>query len=125
MIKLLALSVCVLFCSLLLKDNNKTFSVLLSLSGCIMIIVGVSNELIRVSKRVENMLEPLGTQSYLKLMLKVLALTLLTQAVSDMCRDNGQNALAGVCEFGAKAAVAVLVLPLFETVIKIVGGIVK
>ena len=58
-------------------------------------------------------------------MLKVLAITLLTQWVSDMCRDNGENSLAGITEFGAKITVTVLVLPLFETVIKLVGGIIK
>lgn len=125
MIKLLGIAVCVVFCSLVLRDVNKTFSLLLSVSGCVIIIVSVTGELIQLSSKLKEMLQPSSSFSYLKLMLRVLALTLLTQGVSNICRDNGENALAGVCEFGAKVAVTALILPLFETVIQLVGGMIK
>ncbi len=126
MIKLLGISVCVLISSLLIKDKHRTFAFLLTLCGIIVMLFGIIGEITQITHRLRDVIEPQSTaHSYLKLMLKALAITLLTQCVSNICRDNGENALAGVCEFGAKAVVAALVLPLFETVIKLVGGIVK
>ena len=58
-------------------------------------------------------------------MLKALGIALITQFVSDTCRDNGENALASITETVAKIAVIVMLLPLFETVFDIVSGLLK
>ena len=126
MIKLLGTALCVLFCSALLKDRNRVFALILSVTGAVMLLIGVTGELSAIKDRLINIASPYNESLvYLKLMLKVLAITLITQGVSDICRDNGESALAGITEFSAKVTVAVLVLPLFETVIGLVGGIVK
>ena len=126
MIRLTGIAVCVLFCALIVRERNKTLAVLLTLSGIICLFGETASEAVQLVKRIQNITDGInGTGGYIKLMLKVLAITLLTQALSDICRDNGENALAGVTEFSSKIIVVSLILPLFETVISIVDGIVK
>lgn len=126
MTRITGISVCVLFCALIIRERNKTVSALLTVGGIICLLGETAGEIARIVKHVENITESIdGTGGYIRLMLKVLAITLLTQTVSDICRDNGENALAGVTEFSSKVIVVSLILPLFETVISIVGGIVK
>lgn len=126
MVKLLGIAVSVLFCSLLIKDKNKPIAVLLSVAGACLLFASAAGELKSILNTV-NRIGNMNTQtaSYLKLMLKVLAITLATQLVSDVCRDNGETALASMTETAAKILVIALVLPLFETIITIVAGLVK
>ena len=54
-----------------------------------------------------------------------MGISIVTQVVCDVCRDNGASALASQTETAAKILVLSLLLPLFQTVIGIVTGLVK
>jgi len=122
----IGISICVLLCAVILKDKNRVFATVLSIAGAGIILFSVVKEFVAVIKSINLLGSYLSsTQGYIALMLKVLAITLLTQLVSDICRDNGENALADITETAAKVIVISLVLPLFETVINIVDGLIK
>ena len=126
MIKFIGISICVLFCSLLLKDYNRQIAIILSVIGSAILFLTAAGELSKVINSVISLSRVSSSVlSYSKLMLKILGITLITQIVCDICRDNGENALASVTGLVAKILIISLVLPLFETVIKIVGGLVK
>ena len=126
MMKTVGISLSVLFCAVLLREKNRTFAVVLSILGSVVLMTGAVVELGGIVSRVRELsgASPVSL-SYIKLMLKALGITLITQFVADICRDNGENALAGVTETVAKIAVITMLLPLFETIIGIVGGLVK
>ncbi|MBE6817391.1 MAG: hypothetical protein E7520_06800 [Ruminococcaceae bacterium] len=126
MMKTVGISLSVLFCAVLLREKNRTFAVVLSILGSVLLMTGAVVELGGIVSRVRELsgASPVSL-SYIKLMLKALGITLMTQFVADICRDNGENALAGVTETVAKIAVITMLLPLFETIIGIVGGLVK
>ncbi len=126
MIRLAGIAVCCVFCSVLLKDKNRVIAVFVSVFGALLIFSETLAELKEITLKLNSISREISSVgSYLKLMIKVLIITLLTQVVSDICRDNGENALASVTEASSKVIVIVLVLPLFEAVITIVGGLVK
>lgn len=126
MIKFLGISISVLLCGVLIKDKNRPIAVVLSIAGACILLGTAVGEIREIALRVTEISSsvPSGAE-YIKLMMKVLAITLLTQLVSDICRDNGEGALASMTEIVAKVVVIALVLPLFETVITIVSGLVK
>ena len=126
MIKFIGISLCVLFCSLILKDYNRQIALVISLLGAGILLLGAFGELSEVVKTVLGFsaLSSSGV-SYSKLMLKILGIMLISQFVCDICADNGENALASITAIIAKIIVISMVLPLFETVISIVGGLVK
>ena len=126
MIKFIGISMCVLFCSLLLKETNRQLAVILSIVGSSILFLTAASELSQIIKSVLSFSEVSSSVlNYSKLMLKILGITLIARIVCDICRDNGENALASVTGLVAKILIASIVLPLFETVIKIVGGLVK
>ena len=126
MIKFIGISICVLFCSLILKETNRQIAIILSIAGISILFLTVAGELSEIIDSVMSFASVSSSVlSYSKLMLKILGITLITQIVCDICRDNGENALASMTGLIAKILIVSLVLPLFETVIKIVGGIVK
>ena len=125
-LKAVGVAVCVLFAALLIREKNRTLAALLSVGGACVLLASVFVPLRETVSRLRRIADavPSGSE-YLGLMLRVLAITLLTRLVSDICRENGENALAGVTEFCAKIAVTVLVLPIFETVITLVSGLIQ
>ena len=111
---LIGISLSALILAVLIRDYNKTASMIF-----IRIASDVStifNSLTHISSGVET------AASYIKLMMKVLGIVLITQFTADLCRDCGEHSLASQTETAAKIIVVSMILPLFETVIKIVAG---
>lgn len=126
MITIVGIAISALILSIFLKNYNKTLSFVIVISASVLIffqiLSGISNifdSLKSISENVKPVTE------YIKLMVKVLGITLISQFIADMCRDCGESALASTTEIGAKIIVITMILPLFETVIKIVTGLVE
>lgn len=126
MLKIIGLSFCVLLCNLFLKEENRLFSSIISIAGGIIIFLIVSTRLSQVFNSIFGLGEELSSvNTYIKLMIKVLCMIVISQFSVDICRDNGENALASLVELAIKIIVLSMVLPLFETVLSLVIGLVK
>lgn len=126
MAKVIGISFCVLMCSLIVREHNKTFALVLSIAGGVLSFLAISDKAAELFAELMKLssFAPSGV-AYVKLMLKVLCIVIITQFSVDICRDNGENALASFTEISAKILVLSLVMPLFETVISVVTGLVK
>ena len=115
-----------LFCSLILKERNRSFAVLLSVAGAALLLSSVISQVFQLTDKLKDItsFSP-SSEAYIRIMLKALGVTLITQFVSDICRDNGENALASMTETASKVVVITMLFPLFDTIIGIVGGLVK
>ena len=126
MMQVFGISVCGLLLTVLLRDYNKTVSLIVMLATAVIIFVlmadglsGVFGYIAKISSGAES------TAEYIKLMIKVLGITLISQFASDMCRDAGENTLANQTETAAKIIVVLMVLPLFESVLNIITGLLE
>ena len=50
-------------------------------------------------------------------LIKALGVAVAAQIAGDICRDNGNSAVAGVSELAAKAAIIALALPLIKSAV--------
>lgn len=126
MMQIIGISICGLLLTVLLRDYNKTISIIVMLSAAIIIFLlvldglsGVFTYIAEISSGAES------TAEYIKLMMKVLGITLISQFAADMCRDAGENTLANQTETAAKIIVVLMVLPLFEAVLNIITGLLE
>ena len=126
MTAVIGISLSALILAVFSKDHNKTASLVIMLAAAALIffriITGISDvfsSIREISSGVES------AAGYIKLMLKVLGIVLITQFISDLCRDSGENALAGQTETAAKIIVISMVLPLFESVVGIISGLLQ
>ncbi len=126
MIKLAGIIVVSLILIIFIRDTKKEFSLLLSIAVGILVFMSVAQEFYSVVETISSLVENSGEiSSYISLMLKILGISLLGQFVIDLCRDNGENALATQTEIAIKIVIISMTLPLIETVIKIVTGLLK
>lgn len=118
-------AVCLLL-AVFLKSQNKMFALLVTLGGAVLIFLILSDAAFNVFDALSDIEDSAGyTGTYVTMMLKVLGISIVTQVVCDICRDNGESALASQTEIASKIMVLAMLLPLFQTVIQIVTGLVK
>lgn len=126
MIKIIGLAFAVLICALTLKNQSQIFTLIISISGCLLLFLSVSDQFIELIKNVTDMSSKIPSSTmYIKLMLKALGIVLIAQVVTDICRDCGEGAIANMVEIGAKIIVVSMMIPLFNSVISIVTGLLK
>ena len=120
----IGISITALILSLFLKDYNKTVSLILVLFSSALLFFKIVGSIGEITDTLKEITDNAGElSSYLKLMLKVLGIALITQITADICRDCGETALAGQTEVVAKIVIVAMILPLFEAVVKIISGL--
>lgn len=126
MTALIGISVSALILAVFVRDYNKTVSTLIMIAAAVLIFFQIAGGLSQVFDTIASVSSSVESAAeYIKLMMKVLGITLLTQFISDLCRDCGESALASQTETAAKIIVIVMILPLFETVINIISGLIQ
>lgn len=126
MIKIAGFVLISLLLILFLKDTKREFSIILAAACGIILFVTVADDLNEIATKIYD----LSTQAdnintYISLMMRILGISLIAQFVADLCRDSGENALASQTETASKVLILIMTLPLFETVINIVTGLLK
>lgn len=124
MIHIIGISAVALIFGLFLRQHNKTVSLILIIFACIAVFLESVSYLTDIIDTLSGMVSGLEeTSAYLKIMFKVLGIALITQIISDLCRDCGESALAGQTEVAAKIFIVALILPLLQVVVKIITGL--
>lgn len=124
MIHIIGISAVVLIFGLFLRQHNKTVSLILIIFACIAVFLESVSYLTDIIDTLSGMVSGLEeTSAYLKIMFKVLGIALITQIISDLCRDCGESALAGQTEVAAKIFIVALILPLLQAVVKVISGL--
>ena len=126
MIKIVMIVLISIVLVIFLRDVNKEFAFFVTIASSILLFSVVISEFYDVISSIFLMSESIGSiNSYVKLMIKILVLVLLSQFVIDLCRDNGENALASQTELASKIIILVMIMPLFNSVLNIITGLLK
>ena len=81
---------------LLLKGTRPEFGYLLAMGICILLFAMAIGNFSRVLEEIQGLAEYLGSDGgYLKILVKMIGVTYLCEFCSGICKDAGQNAIAG------------------------------
>lgn len=124
MIRIAGISLAALILGMFLRRHNKTVSLLLIMFACAAVFFESISSLSEIADSLNELASGMGEiSSYLKIMFKVLGIALITQIISDICRDSGESALAGQTEVAAKILIVTLILPLLQAVVEVITGL--
>lgn len=124
MIRIAGISLAALILGMFLRRHNKTVSLLLIMFACAAVFFESISSLSEIVDSLNELASGMGEiSSYLKIMFKVLGIALITQIISDICRDSGESALAGQTEMAAKILIVTLILPLLQAVVEVITGL--
>lgn len=126
MIKVVGIVLTALIINNVLKNYSKEFTFLINIVCTIIIFTLISKDLKGIVDRLTSISNEISVLlPYIKIMLKILGISMIAQLLSDLCRDNGENTLANQTELSAKIIILVTALPLFTTIMDIMIGMLK
>ena len=126
MIKVVGIVLTALIINIVLKNYSREFTLFVNIVCAIIIFTLISNDLKGIVDRLTLIASDVSVLSpYIKIMLKILGISMIAQLLSDLCRDNGENTLANQTELSAKIIILVTALPLFTTIMDIMIGMLK
>ncbi len=104
----------------LTRKNVPTFAILCEIVLVAVIILNVMPEAEKLISLIDGFdrVSTIGETS-LKIMFKTFGILAVGAVVADICRDNGESAVAGVVELGMKILAVSCALPVFTAVIEI------
>jgi stage III sporulation protein AD len=117
------LSVCgiAIMCAIIalaIRRHNGEISVLVSILGCVFIILSVIGATASVFSSVKRIFEMSNvSQRYLYILIKAIGICFISEFCIDCCKDAGENALANNVSIAGKLMVLVAALPLFEEIL--------
>lgn len=124
--KILAILLVSAVISIILKQKNGEYALLVSVAAGIITAVFILKHLNSSILTLKGYIEDYGIETeYFKVALKALGIGYVTSFIADACRDSGQTSLASKAELAGKAAIFVLSLPLLISVLNIAVGLVK
>ena len=113
--KIVGIGFLTLIITMVLKECKKEYAIYSSLIGGA-IILFVSMDTL---KTIIDFIEDLSIQGYnyefMKLLLKVTGIAILTEYAVNICKDTGENSIANKIDFGAKIVIISLSIPVIST----------
>ena len=126
MIKIIGIVLTALIINIVLKNYSREFTLFVNLVCSVIIFSIIANDLKSIIDKMFSLTDSVSVISpYIKIMLKILGISMLAQLLSDLCRDNGENTLANQTELSAKIIILITSLPLFTAIINIMTGMLK
>lgn len=126
MIKIIGIVLTALIINIVLKNYSREFTLFVNLVCAVIIFSIIANDLKSIIDKMVSLTDSVSVISpYIKIMLKILGISMLAQLLSDLCRDNGENTLANKTELSAKIIILITSLPLFTAIINIMTGMLK
>lgn len=124
--KAAAAAIIVSIIALGLKKNNASISTVLIIGGSIFIFFVIVSTVVSIISDVQSIFSFTGADyTYLKVILKCLAVSLIAQFSADICSDASNQALANQIIFAGKLTIVAMSMPILKAVLEIITGLIN
>lgn len=124
LIKIIAVALITVFATILVKQTKPEISMLITIAGSILIIVMSVDALSSVISSFYSIFENTGVQSsLLSPLFKIIAIGYIAEFGANICLDAGASSIADKILFFAKITILIISLPIINTVIDLVKGL--
>lgn len=101
-----------------IKKSDSVYTTIVQIALGVIVLLSVLPQAKNLMNIMQEMISIEGiSEQGIKIMLKVFGILSIGAVTADICRDNGENALAGVVEIGVKIMAVSCALPVFQAVI--------
>ncbi len=126
LLQILVVTICMVAGSFFIKKEAPAFvSVMSIITGSIILIYMLRN--ISVIVGYINVLTKSVNieKGYIKIIMKITGLSMATQFISDICRENGFNTVASQLEIMCRISIVVISMPVIIALLEMVNGCLK
>ena len=119
---LIVLCIAVSLLALSLRQQRPEYAMLLSLACGLFVLFFLVGKLGNIFSQLQDLMTGLSGQSELtEIVLKALGICIVAELGSQCCRDAGETAIATKVELAAKAALVLMSIPIFQTLLEVAG----
>lgn len=115
-------AICILFSAviLLLRQYKPEYAMLVAAAASGAVLVYLLSYIFPVIQEIHTVLDTVGiNHAHFTAVFKAIGICYTAQFAGDICRDFGQNSMAGKVELAGKIAVVALSLPLMKEILQI------
>lgn len=110
----------------LMRQLRLEFAPLVALAGVGVILVQLIGVLLNVSSTVENLISLAGLEKEnVEILIKALAVCVITQFASDVCYDNSFSSAAAAVELAGRVGAIALAMPMIKAAAEIAIGLIN
>lgn len=110
----------------LMRQLRPEFAPLVALAGVGVILVELIGVLLNVSSTVENLMSLAGLEKEnVEILIKALAVCVITQFASDVCYDNSFSSAAAAVELAGRVGAIALAMPMIKAAAEIAIGLIN
>jgi len=125
-LKFAVLGVAAAVLAVVVKNQRPELALVLSLAAGGLLILLSLGHLQTVVGFVGEMSRQYGIrEDYIGIALKVTGIAVLADLAVQLCKDAGESAIASKVELGGKAAMVVIALPVIESLLSLVAGLIR
>ena len=121
-IKVIMAALAGVFLAAVLKSVKSEMTMLVAAGVSVLILFYILSGLSVIVEQLKMLQGYIGISGkYIGILVKMIGISYMTQLAADICRDNGQSAVAVFCKITIAALGMPVVLTLFEVVTKCIG----
>lgn len=110
----------------LMRQLRPEFAPLVALAGVGVILVQLIGVLLNVSSTVENLISLTGLEKEnVEILIKALAVCVITQFAADVCYDNSVSSAAAAVELAGRVGAIALAMPMIKAAAEIAIGLIN
>lgn len=110
----------------LMRQLRPEFAPLVALAGVGVILVQLIGVLLNVSSTVENLISLAGLEKEnVEILIKALAVCVITQFAADVCYDNSFSSAAAAVELAGRVGAIALAMPMIKAAVEIAIGLIN
>ena len=118
MLKIISISLICVFLSLIIKQKSPEFSLIVSCSGGVLILILCFDYLVEIVSFYSLLGNKVGVDvGIIKIALKICCVGILTEFVSELASDFGNNVIASKVVFGGRVIICLIMLPIVKDLV--------
>jgi len=123
-VKIIGVGLTALIIIIILKQYKPEFTVYVSIIAGVIILLMVMNKLNAVVNLLTSLTNKTGTGSeFLKILLKITGIAILTEFAVSICKDSGETAIASKIDLGGKIIIISISIPIITALLELIINI--
>ena len=126
MLKIAIIAVMAVFLALPLKNSKPEFGTIIIICGCILILGCAVTKIGGIIDVVAGVKKYMGDEAvYLGILMKIIAITYISEFGAAICRDSGYSAIGNQVEFFGKIMILSVSMPIITTLLETISSIMR
>lgn len=120
-VKIIGIGFIAIIVSLILKQYKPEFSLYITLLASTIILLVVVDKIAAIIELLNTLSNKIQmNNTFLKVILKITGITIITEFAVNVCRDCGENAIASKVELGGKIIIVTMSIPILTALLEVI-----